>query len=167
MDIKVSDSLQFLSEVKAPSNSAQNNIPLYGIITTQTPYAKLCVLESTQGLANLRVNKKAELVLLSRVIFWYPPKIKGHNIIETFCSLLRILIIAQCAMELLMLRLKLSIEMSHSKLYLFKPVTKEMAHTLSVFCQMLLVLCSLLFMSTENRLRWNCRLKILEVWNVI
>lgn len=79
MDIKVSDSLQFLSEVKAPSNSAQNNIPLYGIITTQTPYAKNCVLETTQGLANLRVNKKAELVLLTRVIFKYLQKLKDIN----------------------------------------------------------------------------------------
>jgi tripartite motif-containing protein 45 len=66
MDIKITESLQFLSEVKAPSNSAQNNIPLYGIITTQTPSARNCLLEKTQGLSNLRVNKKAELILLTR-----------------------------------------------------------------------------------------------------
>uniref|UniRef100_A0A336KP99 CSON008495 protein n=1 Tax=Culicoides sonorensis TaxID=179676 RepID=A0A336KP99_CULSO len=50
MELKVNDSLQFLPEVKAPSNKAQNNIPLYGIITTQTASAKLCCLEKTDGL---------------------------------------------------------------------------------------------------------------------
>ena len=44
------------------------NIPalVYGIITTQTPSAKYCTLETTDGLMNLRVNKKAELVVLTR-----------------------------------------------------------------------------------------------------
>jgi tripartite motif-containing protein 45 len=58
--------LQFLPEVKAPSNKAQNNIPLYGIITTQIVSAKHCTLETTEGLMNLRVHRKAELVLLSK-----------------------------------------------------------------------------------------------------
>lgn len=49
MELKVNDSLQFLPEVKAPSNKAQNNIPLYGIITTQTASPKLCCLEKTDG----------------------------------------------------------------------------------------------------------------------
>jgi hypothetical protein len=54
--------------VKAPSNSAQNNIPLYGIITTQKCCAKNCSLDfqAMEGLSNLRVNKKAELVLLTK-----------------------------------------------------------------------------------------------------
>lgn len=66
IDAKVSDSLQFLPEVKAPSNKAQNNIPLYGIITTQTASAKCCCLEKTEGLMNLRVHRKAELILISK-----------------------------------------------------------------------------------------------------
>ena len=63
-DIKITDSLQFLPLIKAPANSS--NIPLYGIITTQTPSAKFCTLETTDGLMNLRVNKKAELVVATR-----------------------------------------------------------------------------------------------------
>jgi tripartite motif-containing protein 45 len=68
MDIKIRDSLQFLPQVKAPSNQAQNNIPLFGIITTQIAVAKNCSLESTSGLMNLRVNKKAEVALQTRDI---------------------------------------------------------------------------------------------------
>lgn len=63
LDIKITDSLQFLPQIKAPTN--QFNIPLYGIITTQTPSAKYCTLETTVGLMNLRVNKKAELIVLT------------------------------------------------------------------------------------------------------
>lgn len=68
MDVKIRDSLQFLPEVKAPSNQAQNNIPLFGIITTQIAIARNCSLESQSGLMNLRVNKKAEVVLQTRDI---------------------------------------------------------------------------------------------------
>lgn len=68
LDVKITDSLQFLSEVRAPSNQAQFNIPLYGIITTQIAVAKNCTLESMSGLSNLRVNKKAEVVLQTRDI---------------------------------------------------------------------------------------------------
>lgn len=50
VETKFSDSLQFLPEVKAPSNKAQNNIPLYGIITTQTAAPKFCCLEKTEGM---------------------------------------------------------------------------------------------------------------------
>lgn len=64
LDVKTTDSLQFLPQIKAPAN--QLNIPLYGIITTQTPSAKFCSLETTDGLMNLRVNKKAELIVLTR-----------------------------------------------------------------------------------------------------
>lgn len=68
LDVKITDTLQFLSEVKAPSNQAQFNIPLYGIITTQIAVAKNCTLESMSGLSNLRVNKKAEVILQTRDI---------------------------------------------------------------------------------------------------
>lgn len=66
IEVKINDSLQFLPEVKAPSNQAQNNIPLFGIITTQIAVAKNCTLESLEGLMNLRVHKKTELVLQTR-----------------------------------------------------------------------------------------------------
>lgn len=68
MDITITDSLQFLPEVKAPSNQAQKNIPLFGIITTQVAVARNCSLETTTGLMNLRVNKKADLILQTRDI---------------------------------------------------------------------------------------------------
>ena len=64
LDIKINDSLQFLPEVRAPLN--QKNIPLFGIITTQIAVARNCTLESLRGLMNLRVHKKAELVLQTR-----------------------------------------------------------------------------------------------------
>lgn len=66
MDVKITDSLQFLPEVKAPSNQAQNNIPLFGIITTQVAVARNCSLDSITSLTNLRVNKKAEIILQTR-----------------------------------------------------------------------------------------------------
>jgi tripartite motif-containing protein 45 len=62
LDIKINDSLQFLPEVKAPSR----NIPLFGIITTQIAVAKNSTLESSSTLMNLRVHKKAELILQTR-----------------------------------------------------------------------------------------------------
>lgn len=68
MDVKITDSLQFLPKVKAPSNQAQKNIPLYGIITTQIAIARNCTLETMVGLMNFRVNKKAELGLQTRDI---------------------------------------------------------------------------------------------------
>lgn len=68
MDVKITDSLQFLPEVKAPSNQAQNNIPLFGIITTQVAVGRNCSIESMTGLMNLRVNKKAEVSLQTRDI---------------------------------------------------------------------------------------------------
>ena len=68
MDVKITDSLQFLPNVKAPSNQDQNNIPLFGIITTQVAVARNSSLETMTGLMNLRVHKKAELVLQTRDI---------------------------------------------------------------------------------------------------
>lgn len=66
IDVKINDTLQFLPEVKAPSNQAQHNIPLFGIITTQIAVARNCTLESLEGLMNLRVHKKTELILQTR-----------------------------------------------------------------------------------------------------
>lgn len=66
LDITITDTLQFLPEVKAPSNQAQNNIPLFGIITTQVALAKNCTLITSDGLMNMRVHKKAELLLQTR-----------------------------------------------------------------------------------------------------
>lgn len=66
LDIKINDSLQFLPEVRAPTNQEQKNIPLYGIITTQIAVARNCTLEMVNGPMNLRVHKKAEVVLMTR-----------------------------------------------------------------------------------------------------
>lgn len=55
LDANVNDALRFLPEIRAPSTSAQNNIPLFGIITTQTADPNLCTIEGT-GLNNLKVR---------------------------------------------------------------------------------------------------------------
>ncbi|XP_055376368.1 tripartite motif-containing protein 45 [Condylostylus longicornis] len=65
LDTKISDSLHFLCDIRAPSTKAQNDIPLYGIITTQTVEPQFCTIES-EGHSNLRVHKQVDLVLLSR-----------------------------------------------------------------------------------------------------
>lgn len=65
LDANVNDSLRFLPEVRAPSTSAQNNIPLFGIITTQTANPNLCTME-TKGLQSLKVNKRVECIVIAR-----------------------------------------------------------------------------------------------------
>lgn len=55
LDANVNDSLRFLPEIRAPSTTAQNNIPLFGIITTQTADPNLCTIEG-KGLNNLKVE---------------------------------------------------------------------------------------------------------------
>ena len=65
LQFTIKDSLHFLPDEKAPSNQAQNHIPLYGIITTQKASPKYSTL-LYDGLYNLRVHKKAELVLLTK-----------------------------------------------------------------------------------------------------
>lgn len=65
LDAKIFDSLQFVPTIRAPSTKAQNNIPIYGIIATQIANPKLCTLE-TESLMFLRINNKAELILLSK-----------------------------------------------------------------------------------------------------
>ena len=64
LEIRISE-IKFLPEVRAPANQSQNNIPLYGIIVTQTAEPKLCTLE-TEGPIVLRVHQKAELRMISR-----------------------------------------------------------------------------------------------------
>lgn len=65
LDANINDSLRFLPEIRAPPTSAQNSIPLYGIITTQTADPQLCTIEG-MGLTNLKVNKRVELTLIAR-----------------------------------------------------------------------------------------------------
>lgn len=65
LDPKIQESLRFLPELRAPATQAQHNIPLYGIITTQTAIPKFCTLEN-EGPIVLRVHKKAELRMISR-----------------------------------------------------------------------------------------------------
>lgn len=50
----------------APSNKAQHNIPMYGIITTQKISAKCCTIEGIEEIMNLRVLKRAEITLISK-----------------------------------------------------------------------------------------------------
>ncbi|XP_030382223.1 tripartite motif-containing protein 45 [Scaptodrosophila lebanonensis] len=65
VDSKISDSLHFLSKIRAPSTKDQNDIPLYGIITMQTVEPSLCTLQ-WEGFSQLRLHKKVDLLMLSR-----------------------------------------------------------------------------------------------------
>lgn len=65
LDANVNDSLRFLPDIRAPSTSAQVNIPLFGIITTQTADPNLCSVEG-KGLNNLKVNRRVEIALIAR-----------------------------------------------------------------------------------------------------
>ncbi|XP_055837604.1 tripartite motif-containing protein 45 [Episyrphus balteatus] len=65
IDPKISDTLHFLPEVRAPASKNSRNIPIFGIITTQTVEPSLCTLE-TEGYTQLRVHRKVEMVILSR-----------------------------------------------------------------------------------------------------
>ncbi|EDW64104.1 E3 ubiquitin-protein ligase TRIM45 [Drosophila virilis] len=65
VDPKISDSLHFLSKIRAPSTKNQHDIPLYGIITMQTVEPSLCTLQ-WEGFSQLRLHKKVDLLLLSR-----------------------------------------------------------------------------------------------------
>lgn len=56
LDAIVNDSLRFLPDIRAPSTSAQNNIPLFGIITTQTADPNLCTIEGRGALSHLKVR---------------------------------------------------------------------------------------------------------------
>lgn len=60
------DSLKFLPEVQAPTTKEQHNIPMYGIITTQTAVPKFCSIVNDDGLQFLRVHRKVELLLNAR-----------------------------------------------------------------------------------------------------
>ncbi|KAI8119945.1 Tripartite motif-containing protein 45 [Lucilia cuprina] len=65
IDPKISDTLHFLPKLRAPAAKNQNDIPLFGIITMQTVEPSLCTLV-WDGISQLRLHKKAELVLISR-----------------------------------------------------------------------------------------------------
>ncbi|KAH8325533.1 hypothetical protein KR067_001082 [Drosophila pandora] len=65
VDPKISDSLHFLSKIRAPATKDQRDIPLYGIITMQVVEPGLCTLE-WEGFSQLRLHKKADLLLHSR-----------------------------------------------------------------------------------------------------
>ncbi|KAH8352867.1 hypothetical protein KR084_006962 [Drosophila pseudotakahashii] len=65
VDPKISDSLHFLPKIRAPSTKDQRDIPLYGIITMQVVEPGLCTLE-WEGFSQLRLHKKADLLLHSR-----------------------------------------------------------------------------------------------------
>lgn len=60
------DSLTFLPEVQAPTTKEQHNIPMYGIITTQTAVPKFCTIINVDGLQFLRVHRKVELLMKAR-----------------------------------------------------------------------------------------------------
>lgn len=58
-------SLAFRAEIRAPTTQEQHNIPLFGIITTQTAEPKLCTV-AAEGLQQLRIHRKAEVVMTAR-----------------------------------------------------------------------------------------------------
>lgn len=63
---RAADSLTFLPEVQAPTTKEQHNIPMYGIITTQTAVPKFCTIINDDGLQFLRVHRKVELLMKAR-----------------------------------------------------------------------------------------------------
>ncbi|XP_068151601.1 E3 ubiquitin-protein ligase TRIM45 [Drosophila tropicalis] len=65
VDPKISDSLHFLPKIRAPGTKDQHDIPLYGIITMQVVEPSLCTLQ-WEGFSQLRLHKKADLLLHSR-----------------------------------------------------------------------------------------------------
>ncbi|XP_036328662.1 uncharacterized protein LOC118740991 isoform X2 [Rhagoletis pomonella] len=65
VDPKISETLHFLPHIRAPAMKAQNDIPLYGIITMQTVEPSLCTLQ-WEGFSQLRLHKRVELLLQSR-----------------------------------------------------------------------------------------------------
>lgn len=64
--LRTADSLTFLPEVQAPTTKEQHNIPMYGIITTQTAVPKFCTIFNDDGLQFLRVHRKVELLMKAR-----------------------------------------------------------------------------------------------------
>lgn len=65
IDPKIPDAFRFLPEIRAPATQAQHNIPMYGIIATQLPDPKWCVLEIEEPII-LRVHRRAELRMISK-----------------------------------------------------------------------------------------------------
>ncbi|XP_023016743.2 E3 ubiquitin-protein ligase TRIM45 isoform X1 [Leptinotarsa decemlineata] len=77
-DLKVSGSLQFLREeaVKCPNNF----FTVYGVLTTQSVWPERCQL-NIEGLQNLRVGKRVEVLLETRDIDDTPLERGGEEII--------------------------------------------------------------------------------------
>lgn len=65
IDPRIPDAFRFLPEIRAPATQAQHNIPLYGIIATQTADAKYCALDASDPIV-VRVHRRAEIRLLSK-----------------------------------------------------------------------------------------------------
>lgn len=65
LDPRTTDALTFLPEIQAPFTMDQKNIPMYGIITTQTAAPKFCAIP-VEGLMQLRVHRKVELTMTAR-----------------------------------------------------------------------------------------------------
>lgn len=65
IDPKIPDAFRFLPEIRAPATQAQHNIPMYGIIATQLPEPKCCILDIEEPIV-LRVHRRAELRMISK-----------------------------------------------------------------------------------------------------
>lgn len=65
IDPKIPDAFRFLSEIRAPATQAQHNIPMYGIIATQLPDPRCCILEIDEPIV-LRVHRRAEIRMISK-----------------------------------------------------------------------------------------------------
>lgn len=65
LDPRTTDALTFLPEIQAPFTMDQKNIPMYGIITTQTAAPRLCTM-ATDGFMQLRVHRKVEVTMTAR-----------------------------------------------------------------------------------------------------
>ncbi|XP_055548370.1 tripartite motif-containing protein 45 [Wyeomyia smithii] len=66
LDFKVADTLEFLPDELAPCFKLQNQIALYGVVTTQKADPRKCTLENCAELACLKVHKKVELSLVTK-----------------------------------------------------------------------------------------------------
>lgn len=65
LDPRRTNALTFLPEIQAPFTMDQKNIPMYGIITTQTAVPKFCTIP-VEGLMQLRVHRKVEVTMTAR-----------------------------------------------------------------------------------------------------
>ncbi|XP_017777155.1 PREDICTED: tripartite motif-containing protein 45 [Nicrophorus vespilloides] len=75
-DLSASGSLQFLPKEMATSDTC---CPLYGVITAQTVSVKHCILH-TNGLQNLRVGRRAEVILETHDVSDNPLQRGGEHV---------------------------------------------------------------------------------------